>query len=71
MGTYSFTSLDTDVTTTWRDIYQVVANANVIIATSDSGLTYGESTDANEIKERTRYIKGQAYAIRAQAFLIC
>ncbi|WP_250253728.1 RagB/SusD family nutrient uptake outer membrane protein [Chryseobacterium sp. Marseille-Q3244] len=67
-GTYSFTSLDGDVTTTWRDIYQVVANANVIIATADSGLTYGESTDAEEIKERTRYIKGQAYAIRAQAF---
>lgn len=67
-GTYSFTSLDADVASTWRDIYQVVANANVIIATADSGLTYGESTDAEEIKEKTRYIKGQAYAIRAQAF---
>lgn len=67
-GTYSFTSLDADVTTTWRDIYQVVGNANIIINTPDSGLTWSESIDPDAIKEKTRFIKGQAYAIRAQAF---
>ncbi|MBV8328801.1 RagB/SusD family nutrient uptake outer membrane protein [Chryseobacterium sp.] len=67
-GTYSFTSLDGDVTATWRDIYLTVANANVVINTPDTGLTWGESSDPAVIKDMTRYIKGQAYAVRAQAF---
>lgn len=67
-GNYAFTSLDGDATNTWRDMYLTVANANVVINTQEAGLTWSESVDSNVIKEKARYLKGQAYAVRAQAF---
>lgn len=66
-ATYTMTSQSADAKDTWYGIYQVVANANIIINASDN-LTYrGSALDASG-KNELKYLKGQAYAVRAQAF---
>ena len=65
-STYTLTSASADAEETWYAIYQVIGNANIIINTADN-LTLSGSANAAAKKEAD-YIKGQAYAIRAQAF---
>lgn len=66
-ATYALTSNTADVANTWAKIYEVVANANVIINTPDN-LTWSVSSDNTRVNTQIKYIKGQAYALRAQAF---
>lgn len=64
---YTMTSNDAVATGAWTAMYTVVAKANVIINTTDN-LSWGQSQNPAEISEKVKHLKGQAYALRAQAF---
>ncbi|WP_426275596.1 RagB/SusD family nutrient uptake outer membrane protein [Chryseobacterium sp. S-02] len=64
---YTMVSSDAQASGAWSAMYTVVAKANTIINTTDN-LTWGQSQDPTEISEKVKHLKGQAYALRAQAF---
>ncbi|UMQ40247.1 RagB/SusD family nutrient uptake outer membrane protein [Chryseobacterium sp. Y16C] len=64
---YTMVSSDTQASGAWSAMYTVVAKANTIINTTDN-LSWGQSQDPTEISEKVKHLKGQAYALRAQAF---
>ncbi len=64
---YTMTSSDAQASGSWSAMYTVVAKANTIINTSDN-LSWAQSQDPAEISEKIKHLKGQAYALRAQAF---
>jgi len=64
---YTMTSSDAVATGAWTAMYTAIAKSNVIINTSDN-LTWSASTNAAEISEKVKHLKGQAYALRAQVF---
>ena len=64
---YTMTSSDAQATGAWQAMYTVVAKANTIINTTDN-LSWGQTTNATEVNEKVKHLKGQAYALRAQAF---
>lgn len=66
-ATYTLTSQIAGVRDTWYSIYQTIANANVVINAPDN-LTWGGSADPAAVATQIKYLKGQAYAIRALAF---
>ncbi|WP_120488453.1 RagB/SusD family nutrient uptake outer membrane protein [Bergeyella cardium] len=59
-------SSSTEAEKTWEAAYGVIANANIIINSSDN-LTWGESSNPNVVSAQIKNIKGQAYATRAWA----
>lgn len=64
---YTMVSSDAQASGAWSAMYTVVAKANTIINTTDN-LSWGQSQDPTEISEKVKHLKGQAYALRAQAF---
>jgi len=64
---YTMTSSDAVATGAWTAMYTAVAKSNVIINTSDN-LSWAATTNAAEISEKVKHLKGQAYALRAQVF---
>lgn len=64
---YTMVSSDAIATGAWTAMYTVVAKANTIINTSDN-LSWSQTQNAAVISEKVKYLKGQAYALRAQAF---
>lgn len=56
---FSLTPTDAYAINTWEQIYQVIANTNIVINTEV------ENNDSDEVK----YVKGQAYTIRALAYM--
>ena len=64
---YTMVSSDAQASGSWSAMYTVVAKANTIINTTDN-LTWGQSQDPTEISQKVKHLKGQAYALRAQAF---
>lgn len=63
---YTIKSSNDEARGIWKSIYEVIANANIIINTSEN-LTWGESTKPTDISKKINNIKGQAYAARALA----
>ena len=64
-ATYSLLSTSVDPEDIWYAIGQTIGNANIVINSSDN-LTYGGTANAQALT-RVKYLKGQAYALRAQA----
>lgn len=64
-ATYTLLSTTPDVRNSWYSMYQVVGNANIVINAPDN-LTLGGSA-GSAANEQTKYLKGQAYALRALA----
>lgn len=64
-ATYSLLSTSADPEDIWYAIGQTIGNANIVINSSDN-LTYGGTANAQALT-RVKYLKGQAYALRAQA----
>ena len=64
---YTLTSSNADPQLTWKAIYEVIANANIVINASEN-LSWGESSDQTTVSKEVKRLKGQAYAIRALAF---
>ena len=64
-ATYSLLSTSADPEDIWYAIGQTIGNANIVINSSDN-LTYGGTANAQALTQ-VKYLKGQAYALRAQA----
>lgn len=64
---YAMTSGDAIATGAWTAMYTAIAKSNMIINASDN-LSWGETTNPADISDRVKYLKGQAYALRAQVF---
>jgi hypothetical protein len=58
-GQFVMQPTEADVTDTWEQIYQVIANTNIVINTQV------EDNDSPEVQ----YVKGQAHAVRALAYM--
>lgn len=59
LGQLSYNATDANISNMWSQIYAVIANANIVI---NSEVKNNESTEV-------QFIKGQAYAIRALAYM--
>ena len=64
-ATYSLLSTSADPEDIWYAIGQTIGNANIVINSSDN-LTYRGTANAQALTQ-VKYLKGQAYALRAQA----
>ena len=62
---YSLLSTSADPEDIWYAIGQTIGNANIVINSSDN-LTYEGTANAQALTQ-VKYLKGQAYALRAQA----
>lgn len=62
---YSLLSTSADPEDIWYAIGQTIGNANIVINSSDN-LTYEGTANARALTQ-VKYLKGQAYALRAQA----
>lgn len=58
-GQLSYNATDGDITSMWSQIYAVIANTNIVI---------NAEVEDNE-SAKVKYVKGQAYAIRALAYM--
>jgi len=58
-GQFSYNATDGNITRMWGQLYSVIANANIIINAEV------EDNDSAEVQ----FVKGQAYAIRAMAYM--
>ncbi|MDV7697027.1 RagB/SusD family nutrient uptake outer membrane protein [Chryseobacterium soli] len=66
VSNYTMLSNDAYASGPYTAIYTVIAKANIILATSNN-LTWGATVDPTEIANKIKSLKGQAYAVRAQA----
>ncbi|QIY91390.1 RagB/SusD family nutrient uptake outer membrane protein [Chryseobacterium gallinarum] len=66
VSNYTMLSNDSYASGPYTAMYTVIAKANIILGTSNN-LTWGETVDPANIAEKVKNLKGQAYAIRAQA----
>ncbi|MDQ0591887.1 hypothetical protein QFZ37_000256 [Chryseobacterium ginsenosidimutans] len=66
VSNYTMVSADTYASGPYTAMYTTIAKANIILGTSNN-LTWSESVNSTEISEKVKSLKGQAYAIRAQA----
>ncbi|WHF50493.1 RagB/SusD family nutrient uptake outer membrane protein [Chryseobacterium gotjawalense] len=66
VASYSMVSSDQYATNPYQAMYTVLAKSNIIINNQPSGaLTWKASQDPAAILQKSDYLKGQAYAIRA------
>ena len=61
---YTIKSSSSEARSTWKALYGAIADANIVINTSEN-LTWGESSESTEIADKVKNLKGQAYAARA------
>lgn len=66
VSNYTMLSNDSYASSPYTAMYTVVAKANIILGTSNN-LTWGETVDPARIADKIKNLKGQAYAVRAQA----
>ncbi|MEI3788289.1 MULTISPECIES: RagB/SusD family nutrient uptake outer membrane protein [unclassified Chryseobacterium] len=66
VSNYTMLSNDAYASGPYTAMYTVVAKANIILATSNN-LTWGQTVNPTEIAGKVKALKGQAYAVRAQA----
>ncbi|KFF13948.1 hypothetical protein IW15_00405 [Chryseobacterium soli] len=66
VSNYTMLSNDAYSSGPYTAMYTVIAKANIILGTSNN-LTWGKTVDPTEISNQIKNLKGQAYAVRAQA----
>lgn len=66
VSNYTMLSNDAYASGPYTAMYTVIAKANIILGTSNN-LTWGETVDPTSISDKVKNLKGQAYAVRAQA----
>lgn len=66
VSNYTMLSNDAYASGPYTAMYTVIAKANIILGTSNN-LTWGETVDPTRIADKVKSLKGQAYAVRAQA----
>lgn len=66
VSNYTMVSADSYASGPYTAMYTTIAKANIILGTSNN-LSWAESVDPSKISEKVKNLKGQAYAIRAQA----
>ena len=63
---YTIKSSSSEARSTWKALYGAIADANIVINTSEN-LTWGKSSNPTIIANKVKNLKGQAYAARALA----
>ena len=63
---YTIKSSSSEARSTWKALYGAIADANIVINTSEN-LTWGKSSNSTTIANKVKNLKGQAYAARALA----
>ena len=63
---YTIKSSSSETRSTWKALYGAIADANIVINTSEN-LTWGKSSNSTTIANKVKNLKGQAYAARALA----
>ncbi|MDH5035088.1 RagB/SusD family nutrient uptake outer membrane protein [Chryseobacterium cucumeris] len=66
VSNYTMLSNDSYASGPYTAMYTTIAKANIILGTSNN-LTWGETVDPTKIALKIKQLKGQAYAVRAQA----
>lgn len=66
VSNYTMLSGDAYASGPYTAMYTTIAKANIILGTSNN-LTWGETVDPAKIASKVKQLKGQAYAVRAQA----
>ncbi|MCD1118963.1 RagB/SusD family nutrient uptake outer membrane protein [Chryseobacterium turcicum] len=64
---YTMLSTNAQSTGAWTAMYTAIAKSNIIINTADN-LSWAQSANPAVVSQKVKHLKGQAYALRAQAF---